>query len=174
VAEILALDEDGNRLIPLVSGSCSSDAAQLLLKEQVASDLFPRSRAPEAAFGGLWLYFGCREECHAIVQDLESVDASFWHGIVHRQEPDAGNSSYWFRRAGEHPVYPQLRARAQEILERHPSSGFRLEPEWNPFSFIDFCEQARLKPGSTAERCALEIQRSEWQLLFDYCARPAA
>jgi hypothetical protein len=171
VAEILALGDDGTRLMPLVSGSCSSNTAQSLLKKHGASDLFSGSRAPEAALGGLWLYFGCREECHQIVQDLESSDASFWHGIVHRQEPDAGNSSYWFRRTGDHPVFPCLRQVAHEILKQQPPSGFLLEARWNPFLFIEFCEQARRAPGSASERCALEIQRAEWQLLFDHCAR---
>jgi hypothetical protein len=32
------------------------------------------------------------------------------------------------------------------------------------------CERARQQPGSDAERKAIETQRAEWQLLFDYCA----
>lgn len=173
MAEILRLDGDGNRLVPLASGTCSSEAARSLLAKQTVSDLLPGAPAPEAALGGLWLYFGCREECHHIVQQLESSDASFWHAIVHRQEPDAGNSSYWFRRVGDHPVFPLLRMAAQEIVEHHPGSGVRLEAKWNPFAFIDLCEQVRRKPDARSERCALEIQRAEWQLLFDHCARNA-
>jgi hypothetical protein len=119
----------------------------------------------------LWLYFGCSDECHKTVQEIESADASFWHAIVHRQEPDPGNSSYWFRRVTGHPVYPKLQQAAREILERYPSAGFRLEETWDPFAFIDFCEQARRDPDSTSEHFALEIQRAEWQLLFDHCAR---
>jgi hypothetical protein len=171
VAEILALDEDGNRLMPLASGACSSASARSALEKQRSSDLFQEARAPEAALGGLWLYFGCSDECHKTVQEIESADASFWHAILHRQEPDPGNSSYWFRRVTGHPVYPKLQQAAREILERYPSAGFRLEETWDPFAFIDFCEQARRDPDSTSEHFALEIQRAEWQLLFDHCAR---
>jgi hypothetical protein len=171
VAEILALDEDGNRLMPLVSGGCSSEPARSALEQQTASDLFQGAGAPEPALGGLWLYFGCSDECHRIVQEIESADASFWHAIVHRQEPDPGNSSYWFRRVTGHQVYPKLQQAACGILERYPSADFQLEEKWNPFAFIDFCEQARRHPGSTSEHCAREIQRAEWQLLFDHCAR---
>jgi hypothetical protein len=172
VAEILALDQSGQRLIPLASGVCPSKAARERLKRQEAPILFPHAYAPREALGGLWLYFSCFDECHEIVQDLNSAEASFWHAILHRQEPDAANSTYWFRRVGTHPVLKDLLVTAREIVARHPDAGFRTASKWDPFSFVDFCEQARQKPGSPSERAALEIQRAEWQLLFDYCARP--
>lgn len=171
VAAILALDQGGQRLIPLVYGQCSSEEARSLLQKQKATDLFTRTHAPEAALGGLFLYFSCGGECHEIVQKVESSDGSFWHGIVHRQEPDAGNAAYWFRQTGTHPVFPGLAQAAEEIVAKYPQAGFRPGAKWDPFFFIDFCEQARREPGSQSERAALEIQRAEWQLLFDYCAR---
>lgn len=174
MAEILALDQDGNRLIPLVSGACSSHSARQLLGQRKASELFPRAFAPQEALGGLCLYFSCFDECHHIVQDLTSREASFWHAILHRQEPDDGNSAYWFRRVGAHPVFDGLSAAANEIAAQYPNSGFRLSPKWDPFSFIDFCGHARQKAGSAAERVALTIQSAEWQLLFDYCARSSS
>jgi hypothetical protein len=172
VAEILALDQNGHRLIPLVSGSCSSPPARVILQRQNAGDLFPGTRAPEEALAGLWLYFSCLDECHRIVQDLSTPEASYWHAILHRQEPDPGNSAYWFRCVGSHPLFPNLREAARDIGARYPDSGFRAGEDWDPFAFIEFCEQARRRPGSPSERVALEIQRVEWQLLFDRCARP--
>ena len=174
MAEILALDQNGQRLMPLVSGARSSDAARAIIKKRKAQDLFPLAKAPEEAFGGLLLYFSCFEECHAIVQELSSQEASFWHAILHRQEPDPGNASYWFRRVGAHSVFPQLNKAARGILARYPDSGFRPTQEWDPFAFVDFCERVRRNPGSSAERAAAEIQRTEWQLLFDCCARSQA
>jgi hypothetical protein len=171
VAEILALDQSGQRLIPLVSGDCSSAAALERLKKQKASNLFPQSAAPQEALGGLWLYFSCFDECHEIVQDLKTPEAGFWHAILHRQEPDAGNSGYWFRSVGAHPVFRDLWIAAKEVIARYPDAIFRIGAKWDPFSFVTFCEQAREEPGSTSERVAMEIQRAEWQLLFDYCAR---
>jgi len=171
VAEILALDQSGQRLIPLVSGVCSLELARGRLKELDAADLFPTAYAPREALGGLWLYFSCFNECHEIVQDLNSPEASFWHAILHRQEPDSANSAYWFRCVGMHPVFPDLLAAAKHVVDQHPNSGFRIAAKWDPFSFVNFCEKARRAPGSPSERAALEIQRAEWQLLFDYCAR---
>jgi hypothetical protein len=171
VAKILALDQGGKRLIPLVSGGCSSKEAHSLLIQQKALDLFPAARAPEAALAGLWLYFSGADECHQMVQDLATAEGSFWHGIVHRQEPDAGNAAYWFRRVGAHPVFAELREAATEIVARHPKAGFDPGVKWDPLAFIEFCESARRHAGSESEQAAIEIQRAEWQLLFDYCAR---
>jgi hypothetical protein len=172
VADLLALDGDGSRLIPLVAAVCASDEANRRLSASSPSGLFPHAFSPEGAFAGMWLYFSCFEQCHAIAQDLHTAEGSFWHGILHRQEPDSGNAAYWFRRAGHHAVFPALHHAAQEIVEAYPAAEFRPGPNWDPFAFIMFCERARQQPGSPSERAALEIQRAEWQLLFDYCARP--
>src|SRR5713226_8362206 len=94
VADILALDGNGERLMPLAGVTCSSQEARRGLRNQTAKDLFPFGRAPEAALSGLYLYFSCLDEAHEIAQSISSVEGSYWHGIMHRQEPDAGNASY--------------------------------------------------------------------------------
>lgn len=174
VSQILALEGCGERLIPLVAGRCASAAVRARLEGQTGAALFPHAAAPQAALGGLWLYFSCFEEAHEIVQDLPSTEASLWHGILHRQEPDSGNAAYWFRQAGPHPIFPALVKAAVEIVARYPEAEFRPSVKWDPFGFILFCERAREQPGSRSEAAALEMQRAEWQLLFDYCARPKA
>ena len=168
VAAILALDGGGARLMPLASGTCSSAAARVALDASSAQLLFPGARSPEAAVAGLYLYFSCLDEAHEIAQGIPTPEGSLWHGIMHRQEPDAGNSAYWFGRAGRHAVFPALREQAAEIGAR---AGVSIAAEWDPFAFIDLCERARRQPGSALEQAALAIQRAEWQLLFDYCAR---
>jgi hypothetical protein len=167
VEEVLALDGSGLRLIPLVTGSAAGNtAARLRLLNETPRSIFPEARAPEAALAGLWVYFSCFEEGHKLAQDIDTPDGSYWHGILHRQEPDPGNAGYWFRRAGQHPVFPALREKAKSL-------GFPAGGEWNPFQFIEFCEEARRIPGSEDEVVACRIQLAEWQLLFDYCARPS-
>lgn len=173
VAGILALDGNGQRLMPLAAGTCSSSRALTLLKTQTAARLFPKSRAAEAAFSGLYLYFSCLDESHKISQDIDSADGSFWHGILHRQEPDAGNAGYWFRRVSVHPIFPALRNAASAIASNYQEAELAVPLQWDPMRFIDWCEDARRQPGSVLEKAALEIQRAEWQLLFDYCAREA-
>ena len=172
MAQILALDQDGNRLIPLVSGQCSPKGATALLAQQKAPDLFSHAKSPEAALAGLWVYFSCFDQGHAAAQEISTPEGSFWHAILHRQEPDAGNATYWFRQLGTHAIFPALAEAARPIAERHSEAGFRTSSRWDPFYFIDYCEGTRQRLGGTAEQTALEIQRAEWQLLFDYCARP--
>ncbi len=170
VARILALDGNGQRLPPLTCGASSCPEAQVLLKTVKPSDLFPGLADPDAAMAGLWLYFSCFEEAHELANSCHSKEGELWHAIVHRQEPDSGNAAYWFRQAGTHPVFPKLAVSANQILEKLPDAEFRVG-RWDPFSFIAFCDRARDQPGSTQELAAMEIQRAEWQLLFDYCAR---
>ncbi len=170
VAAILALDGNGERLMPLAEGECSSAEARRRIARAGAGELFPSSRAPEAALSGLWLYFSCLDESHSLSQDIHTPEGSFWHGIMHRQEPDPSNAAYWFRRAGSHPVFPALAQEAATLSSQGPGAGFSVGQRWDPFAFIDFCEQARRGAGSDEEKLALRIQRAEWQLLFDYCA----
>jgi hypothetical protein len=158
VAAILALDGNGERLMPLVQGQCSSPEAKAAVEA-----LAKRKLLPEAALAGLYLYFSCWDEAHDLAQNISTREGSYWHAIVHRQEPDAGNSGYWFRQVGAHPIFPALR-------EQAALGGVDLGPRWDPIAFIEMCERARQEPGSETERKAMETQRAEWQLLFDYCA----
>ncbi len=152
--------------MPLAMGRCSSQQALTQLKTATARGLFPNARAPEAALAGLYLYFSCQDEAHEIAQDIPTAEGSYWHAILHRQEPDAGNSGYWFRQVGTHPIFPALRERAAAL-------GVDFGPQWDPFAFIDLCETARKQPGSLEQQRAQEVQLAEWQLLFDYCGLPA-
>jgi hypothetical protein len=163
VARILALDGNGDRSMPLAGGRCSSARVLELLRQTTASKLFSNSRAPEAAMAGLYLYFSCWDEAHTIAQGIETAEGSYWHAVVHRQEPDADNSAYWFRKVGAHPIFPALR-------ERAAAAGMDVGAGWDPLAFIEFCERARRQPGSDLERQAVEVQLAEWQLLFNYCA----
>jgi len=163
VAAILALDANGERLMPLASGRCSSPDALAKLQASAPPTLFPSSRAPEAALAGLYLYFSCLDQSHEISQSIQSPEGAYWHGVMHRQEPDPGNAGYWFRQVGAHPIFPKLSQAAQHI-------GLPDNAPWDPIRFVEICERARRQPGSPLERMALETQRAEWQLLFDYCA----
>jgi hypothetical protein len=171
VARILALDGNGNRLLPLRCEACSSEEARNLLKTSSSATLFPGKPRPEAPMAGLWLYFSCHEEAHQLADSCDNADGNLWHGIFHRIEGDFGNAAYWFRKAGKHPIFADLAAIASGITKRLPNAEFRTG-RWDPFAFLSFCERALTQPGTEQERAAMEIQRAEWQLLFDHCARP--
>lgn len=142
-----------------------------------AANLFPGARHPDAALSGLFLLLNFWEKSHGISQDIHSREGSYWHGIAHRIEPDASNAGYWFRKIGDHPIFPELHRQAQGIFNQERAiSGnvpWQLKGEWNPFLFIDWCDEARAKPNSPEERLTLQMQKAEWQLLFQWCAAPA-
>jgi len=166
VAAILALDSDGERLMPLAPDGCSCSEALARIKTAAPEDLFPNSRAPHAALSGLFLYFSCLDESHQVAQSIQTPDGAYWHGIMHRQEPDPANARYWFRQVGSHPIFSELASAARTIrLPDHEKD------RWDPIRFVETCERARLEPDSPLARMALEVQRAEWQLLFDFCAR---
>ncbi|HYI95556.1 MAG TPA: hypothetical protein VEX68_18595 [Bryobacteraceae bacterium] len=163
VQSILSLEGDGKRAMPLAKGTANPAGIHAIAKLDIG-DLFPEAFSPQAAVSGLYLYFCGYDQAHTIAQDLATIEGSFWHGILHRQEPDAENAAYWFRRVNQHPVFPLLKDRAEQL-------GLPVKNQWDPFRFIDFCEAARQKPGSEDEQLAKAVQLAEWQLLFDYCAR---
>jgi hypothetical protein len=165
VQSILALGGDGLRAMPLAPGGPSSPEAEQRLQKLSANELFAGALSPNGAMSGLFLYFSCLNESHVLAQELSTPDGSFWHGIMHRQEPDPENAAYWFRRVGEHRVFPALAGAAKKL-------GYSTGNKWDPFGFIEYCEAARRKPGSSEEQLAMQVQLVEWQLLFDYCARP--
>src|SRR4051794_1724549 len=106
IARILALDGDGRRPMALAGGRCTRPEAR---------DAVQAAKLAPAVLAGLYLYFSCWDEAHHVAQDLETPEGSYWHAIVHRQEPDASNSGYWYRQVGKHAIFPDLRARAAEI-----------------------------------------------------------
>lgn len=159
VIDLLALDGAGERLMPLVCALPSNDEAVRRLELARPAEWFADARSPDAAMAGLWLYFSCFQQAHAVAQDLNTAEGSYWHGILHRQEPDDGNAAYWMRRVGAHPIHEPLRENAA-----------KLGVDWTPLAFIDYCAKARRHPGSETATLALELQRTEWQLLFSWCA----
>src|SRR5258706_6581787 len=167
VAAILPLHGGGERLMPVAEGRCSSPDALKRIQAVSAKVLFPHSHSPEAALSGLYLYFSCREQAHEVAQSIHTPDGAYWHGIVHRQEPDPDNARYWFRQLGSHPIFPEL-ARAAHGLGL-PGGGAK--DSWDPGRFVEICERARREPASPLAQMPLETQRAEWQLLFDYWPR---
>lgn len=168
-AEIKRLISISPSRLPLFSSDFKPAADVCRLQSQDAASLFPGARNDQAALVGLLLRLGCWAESHAVAQDVSSAEGSYWHGIIHRIEPDSANAAYWFRRVGQHPIFPDLLRRVSEIFENGGPKHWRLKSAWDPFLFIDWCEEARQSGGQT-EIAAVTIQMTEWQLLYDWCA----
>jgi len=114
----------------------------------------PPSRQMEC-LSGIWLVAGDIHRSHSISQDLGSAEGSFLHGIMHRRERDFGNSKYWFRRVGSHPVFEQI----QQQSEGHYA---------DPFDFVDQCQRALQADSDEQIGPCVDSQWIEWQALMMY------
>lgn len=121
---------------------------------------------------GLWLLHNYLDESHRISQEIQTPTGSYWHGIMHRREPDFSNAKYWFRRAGDHPIFASLHDAARQVAAVEPGDGaasFLTEQDrWDPAAFVDLCESVT-NGRSTSRALCLAVAEAEWQLLFEYC-----
>ena len=112
--------------------------------------------APATVRAGLWLAFGFLDESHALSQEIDTPEGSWWHAIMHRREGDFSNAKYWYRRVGEHPAFAALGWQPTDAL-----------------AFVDRCERAS-REGGAEEQAARQAQQAEWQALLDWCREPAS
>jgi hypothetical protein len=171
VRSLLEMGGSGGRVMPLVCRGPSNAEAARRLRGAKAERLFAGAVSPEGALAGLWLYLSCFEECHGVAQDLATVEGSYWHAILHRQEPDGWNAGYWFRRVGRHGIFEPLAEEAGRLAAGYPGAKALDTAQWVPERFIGYCADAREAPGSETEALACAIQEAEWRLLFAWCAR---
>lgn len=147
------------------------ELADLSPSELVAPQPLVDTQMAKGALAGLWLGFNFLDESHTISQDLPSATGSYWHGIMHRREPDYGNAKYWFHRVGEHPVFellvPEARRLAGELGDGRRTRFLSEQANWDPLAFVDLCERAA-RDRSLVPLCEA-IQRVEWELLFMDC-----
>ena len=137
----------GDRLCDLGPGTPNLAVRPQL--QQLERDLPVKSRNRDfalACMAGLWLYHDFFDESHKISQDLGTLEGSYWHGILHRREPDYWNAKYWFRRVPTHPIHAEL-ARDAAALTKDAgtptgSDSLLRQKSWDAAAFVDLCDAA--------------------------------
>lgn len=125
----------------------------------------------------LYIYFDGFDEAHHLVDKVEGPIENWLHAIVHRREPDASNSKYWYQRVqAPEEVFHSIASQvvgfslSDSILELEILGGKMARAKtWLPEVFVDICERFREKdPGSEAYRGLAHIQEIEWRGLLEF------
>lgn len=168
-------------LAPQHPGRSQDWMADALSKLEPAQHLPGRVESTQrtALLAGLWQVNDYLDESHRHSQSIEGegrdVDGDYWHGIMHRREPDFGNSKYWFRRVGTHPCFDALSRLASLALSECDSesaanwqSRLGVDGAWNAAAFVDLCESALRTGDEPLTTAAERIQWAEMLLLLEH------
>ena len=182
ISEVIEKLETGNPLPNLVPQDAWSTELTDALESASLDELFDGKSLKNTTFGeaiksGLLLWNDALDESHTISQELMDQTGSYWHGIMHRREPDYSNSKYWFGRVGTHPIFPALRERALELFKEIPNPSDTLadigqtiasQENWDAYQLVDWCEAAEGAPDSDVTRFLQQVQVEEIKLLLAY------
>ena len=126
--------------------------------------------------------------CQEVGQTTAAPQASYWHGMVHRREPDFSNARGWFGRAEGLGALPDMYQEVARLLQRvlqMPEYGAARDAalaflrhlqelgNWDSIYFLDLCERCLQEDSPEIRRLLEEVQEVEFNALFDWTYRQA-
>lgn len=173
-------------LVP-AAASASPEWLRGKLAQFEVAEVTPEIGSPEDAVAlkaGLLQLHDLLDASHDLSQTVQGDGrhqaGDYWHAIMHRREPDYSNAKYWFRRVGRHPIFDALAEKSADILGRCESpsasdwaSRLQAANGWEPFAFVDLCEECSRSSDASLTRAAEEIQFAEMLLLIEQTYRDA-
>ena len=177
MTDIVRLLPDGLRESFEIGGLPAVDALPALTAGGKANPDLVRSieatNFPASVRSGLLLVAEADDVSHAVSQSREGdADCDYWHGIMHRREPDYGNAGYWFRRVGRHPAMDDLPAAAKDAADAfgvQSEASTLLTDAWDPSAMIDLCRLAEASPESDLHTFCRAVQWLEMRSLLRHC-----
>jgi len=118
------------------------------------NDRIKKLDTPILAKAALYLWNDDVQKAHKIAQANPGPTGNLIHAILHRREPDYGNSKYWYDNIEEHPLYAEIRKEFSD---------------WQPNDFVDWCEEAANGKGSKKREWLETVQARELELLTEHC-----
>ena len=187
IADVIQKLTADNPLPPLVPQQEASEALTASLQAVSTDALFEGQNVKDTTFAdaiksGLLLWNDALDASHTISQGLANATGSYWHGIMHRREPDYSNAKYWFGRVGTHAIFPEIRERALALYDEtsEPSEALASigqaiadNAAWDAAQFIDWCQAAESASEPDVVRFLQQVQAEEIRLLLAYSYRNA-
>lgn len=128
------------------------------------------------------------EICQQIDRETGCAESSYWHGIIHRREPDFNNARGWFRKAENlgcnGALYRAVSSLLQQVIQQ-PDYGsareialvflrhLQAQSTWDALYLVDLCERVTKGQDGDLRRFLEEIQEVEFDTLFAWTFRKA-
>lgn len=171
----LAWHEQPNRAAKSALDELKTDAA-LMGREAVAS-----AEMAAAARALLYLWNGWPAEAAMYAHGAAEREQQFIHALTERQAGAYPAAKSAWQQVGEHPIFAELAAFAQQAIPAKSSGPLKrlrdvieFAGQWEPHLFTDLCDQAASgKLDLAGEELVRRLQCCELELLLVHCCEAA-